>query len=180
MKITTAIICLLMLSATSTVAAQNEQHGFQWGAEARAEWFNANNSMVTANALLGYRFNRRYYLGGIVGVGKGTSSYSEVPDDANYVCVPVLVDFTRFYPMGKTRRNSFFLGAEVGAVAHYNSKPIVSQTFYSTEVLEAKGLDAAPYVGVNCGFDFAVGKPHIFVGAQLNFVGAGVRAGLRF
>lgn len=179
------IIALLLFAASAFQASAQESTdeytGFQWGLEARHEIYFLSNSMASGNASIGYRFNKKRYLGAIIGLGKGETYLDAYPVEYDFIGMPLLADYTRYFFMGRKKIHSFFLGAEAGVVLDYVNKDITDyNALGDEETVRKKGLDGVGYAALKLGFDFDIGKPHLYFGLSATYVGMGARVGITF
>ena len=120
------------------------------------------NAMVS----VGSRLDRQNYIG----VETGFGIHARYPQNIN--SIPVLLDYIHYYPLGKTDRHSVYLGVEAGAMIQLSHWPQNTRTNHYTEL----------FTSAKIGFDFALGRrgPHLIVGGQINFWGAGATLGMAF
>lgn len=124
---------------------------------------------------VGYRFNRKRFLGVGTGFYRQNASCEEDPDNSNgwVTAFPLYVDYTRYFPSRKRCNNSFFLGMEAGP-AYYKTQPWKDDSSKFGGIISPK-----------LGFDFSLArKVGLYFG--LNFLisygpsGFGVNLGFRF
>lgn len=160
------IIMIALLSAGSAYAQTDEVKGFQVNTTVRYDWYNGNTSFWNAMVSVGSRLDRENYIGIETGFGIH-ARYSK-----NIKSIPVLLDYIHYYPLGKTDRHSVYLGVEAGAMI---------QRWYWQQYPHANHYTEL-FTSAKIGFDFALGRrgPHLIVGGQINFWGAGATLGLAF
>ena len=115
---------------------------------------------------VGCRFNQENYLGFETGFG------IDIRHPKNINSIPLLADYIHYYPLGKSDRHSVYVGVEAGVMLDYSHWPQYQHGY----------LDYMLFTSGKIGFDFALGNkgPHLIVGGQINFWGAGATLGLAF
>ena len=163
------LIMALLLLTSSAFAQTEEVKGIQWGVAYKQELFFLGQQ-ASVNATAGYRFNRGNYLGFQTGYAFASRS-NEFGRSGNYWGIPLLADYIHYFPMGKTKRNSFFAGVEGGG---YLNGFTSDYTHKSTSKL-------VYYACIKNGFDFNIADvTHLQVGVLLSYPGYGVSVGLTF
>ena len=171
------LIMALLLLTCSAHAQTEEVSGFQWGVAYKQE-LSMLGSSASATATAGYRFNRGNYLGFQAG-------YAFLPQTkeiggtefGQYSGIPLLADYIHYFPMGKTKRNSFFTGIEGGGyIIHFSGGP----TRWGSVIDPSSSL--AYYACIKNGFDFNIADvTHLQVGVLMSYpLGYGVSVGLTF
>jgi hypothetical protein len=169
------IFAALILLPTISAAQNTSMKRLQWGAEARYDIYDLNESMASGDVSLGWRFNRKNYVGIRAGFGKGSTYKDDSGSNYNYNGIPLLADYIHYFPVGKSSRNSFFIGGEAGPVfQHY------TEEFKEEDQKDMSKNDSCPFAGFMFGFEFAMGKPYITIGLQANMIGFGCRLGVIF
>ena len=169
MKRLLLILTVLLLSGRA-YAQTDEVRGIQWGVAYKQELFFLGQQ-ASVNATAGYRFNRGNYLGFQTGYAFASRS-NEFGRSGNYWGIPLLADYIHYFPMGKTKRNSFFSGVEGGG--YINGFTPDNNDKYSTTLVY--------YACVKNGFDFNIADvTHLQIGVLMSYpVGYGVSVGLTF
>ena len=170
------VLLLAALLIAGSVYAQSgsrtdEVKGFQWGVQYKQEVFGYDGWLfqASANASMGYRFNRRNYLGAQTGYAfKAFVSGIGGNDPCN--AIPFLADYIHYCPIGKAKKNSFIWGAEAGAMI----------VLY----VEETGLvinELWPFAGLKAGLDFAIADyTHLMIALRANYLGPGISIGFTF
>ena len=159
--------------------------GFQWGVSARAEFVNWFNSQASANLSLGYRINRRNYVGVQSGfIFKGKTYVDADPGNYYFRGVPILAEYMHYFPVGRTKRHSIYLGLEGGgAIAHYyNGFGCTWDNEHKTQIYNTTPVNKThPYIGMKTGLDFNIADvTHLQLGIIISYFGYGVSAGFTF
>ncbi|MBO4656312.1 MAG: hypothetical protein J5639_00910 [Bacteroidales bacterium] len=132
----------------------DERH-FQLTTMLRYDWYNWNPGQMSATVSIGGRRNRENYWGFQTGLLKlnGTMQYG----------IPLLIDYTHYYPMGAAGKHSVYFGTDIGYMWIFRGQ---SSIFLSEKL----------------GFDFDLGGqlPHLMVGIQANLWGVGATVGFTF
>ncbi len=170
-----ALITTLLLSPVFGYSQELSDGGFQWGIEGRWDGFFINNIKL-ADISLGWRIDRKEYLGLRIGAGTGSSYLDAVPAHEKFTAFPLMADYTHYFPIGKSRKHSIILGAEAGPVFRHYSKMVEDREFVSTNKWGRKTFLG----GIKFGLDFALGKPHIYANLHVNYVGVGCGFGFTF
>ena len=174
------ILAVLLLSAAAALSssAQVITGGeFQWGVAARYDIFYYMNEQTSLNFSMGDRFNRKNYLGGQTGMSRGESYIDSEGRTYQYIGIPVLIDYIHYYPIGKAKNDSFYLGGEMGAVLQYFTD---EEEVASSDIIDSS-YDASPYLCLKFGLDFRLkDKLHLSFGLQANDIGAGAMIGVTF
>jgi hypothetical protein len=169
-----AIICVFILFPVICSAQNNINKGLQWGAEIRYDSY-LSQELTSGNVSLGWRFNRKNYAGIRAGIGRGNNYSDATGYHYDFTGIPIVADYTRYLPLGKKKKHSFYVGAEVGTVLqHYTDK------IYIDDKENLSTNDSSPFISAKLGFDFAISKMHIQLGTQLNLLGFGCHLGLTF
>ena len=168
-----------------TAAKKNEVKGFQWGVSARAEFVNLFNSQASANLSLGYRIDRRNYVGVQSGfIFKGKTYRDADPGNYYYRGIPLLAEYTHYFPVGRTKMHSIYAGLEGGgAIAHYyNGFGCTWDNEHKTQIYNTTPVNKThPYIGMKTGIDFNLADvTHLQLGIIISYIGYGVSAGLTF
>ena len=170
------VILLAALLFGSSAYAQSgslndEVKGFQWGIQYKQEVFGYDGFFfqASANVSMGYRFDRRNYLGCQTGYAfKAFLSGIGGPDPYN--AIPLLADYIHYCPIGKMKKNSFIWGAEAGAIF----------TLYRTDTAPVYD-ETLPFIGLKAGVDFSVADvAHLMLALRANYLGPGVSIGFTF
>lgn len=182
-------VMLLLAGSMYAQSAAEDVKGFQWGVSARAEFVNWVHSQISANLSLGYRFDRRNYVGVRTGYAfKGKTYVDADPGTYYYRGIPAIAEYTHYFPVGRTKMHSIFLGAEGGCTfAHYyngfgctweetEGATQRRQVYNTTPVTKV-----IPFAGVKSGLDFNIADfTHLQFGIIVSYWGYGVMAGLTF
>jgi hypothetical protein len=148
------MIVIALLFAGSVFAQTDDERHFQLTTMLKYDWYNWYNTQMSANVSIGTRKNRENYWGFQTGfIKEKTQGYG----------IPLLIDYTHYYPMGSDGRNSVYFGTDIGYILLFKSQG----SFYINEKL---------------GFDFDLGGqlPHLMVGIQANLWGLGATVGFTF
>ncbi|MBR5735289.1 MAG: hypothetical protein IKX60_00640 [Bacteroidales bacterium] len=131
----------------------DESH-FQLTTMLRYDWYNYGSAQMSANVSFGKRKNRENYWGFQTGFLKDRTQHNGIP---------LLIDYTHYYPMGADGRHSIYFGTDIGYMLIFKG---VSSVFLSEKL----------------GFDFELGGqlPHLMVGIQANLWGLGATVGFTF
>ncbi|MBR5736414.1 MAG: hypothetical protein IKX60_06460 [Bacteroidales bacterium] len=160
------LIVTALLFAGSVHARTGEARALQVNVTARYDWYFRTESYCNACVSAGCRFNRENYLGLETGFGIDTHNPN------NYYSIPLLADYIHYYPLGKSDKHSVYVGAEAGLMLYYGQWTQDQKSY----------LDYILFPSGKIGFDFSLGNkgPHLIVGGQINFWGAGATLGLSF
>jgi hypothetical protein len=173
-NVLSALVALMLFPTVG--AAQNiSASDLHWGAELRYDYFNESETLFSSDVSLGIRFKKNNYLGLRAGLGKGDTNVDASGGDYDYDAAILLADYTHFFPVGRSRKNSIFVGAEVGPVLHH-----YTDDFLPEDRGDYSKNEISPFAGFKLGYDFAVGTPHIQLGLHLNIIGIGCSAGITF
>ena len=163
------LIMALLLLTCSAYAQTEEVKGFQWGVSCKLEAV-MTGYQASATTTAGYRFNRGNYLG-------FQSGYTYVAPvrllgaSGQYWGVPLLADYIHYFPMGKTKRNSFFAGVEGGGFING----------FTSDYIHKSSATLGYYAAIKNGFDFKIADvTHLQIGLLLSYPGFGVAVGLTF
>lgn len=152
-------LAALLLAGSLYAQTSDEIHlddsHFQLTTMLRYDWYNWGLTQMSANVSFGKRKNRENYWGfqtGLLRTYKGMQ-YG----------IPLLIDYTHYYPMGTDGRHSIYFGTDIGYMLIFKGD---SSVFFSEKL----------------GFDLDLGGqlPHLMVGIQANFWGLGATVGFTF
>ncbi|MBR0533448.1 MAG: hypothetical protein IKH93_03135 [Bacteroidales bacterium] len=162
------LIITALLFAGSVYAQTGEGKGFQWSVMYRFDWYNWSDTHNAADLSVGYRFSRANYLGFQTGYILSSAFHNapfikEGDVRPRGAGVPLLLDYTHYYPLGTGGRHSVYVGTDIGYLVRFENT--------NTMFLSGK-----------LGFDFEFGNmlPHLMVGLQANFWGLGATVGFTF
>ena len=148
------LAALLLAGSVSAQTNVGERH-FQFTTMLRYDWYNWSTTQMSATVSLGTRKNRENYWGfqtGLLRVNK-SMQYG----------IPLLIDYTHYYPMGESGRHSIYFGTDIGYMLIFKGE----SSFFISEKL---------------GFDFDLGGqlPHLMLSLQANYWGLGATVGFTF
>lgn len=155
------LMTLAALLLAGSLYAQNgddshyDERHFQLTTMVRYDSYSWESSQMSVNVSIGGRRNRENYWGfqtGLLRTYKGMQ-YG----------IPLLIDYTHYYPMGTDGRHSIYFGTDIGYMLIFKGD---SSVFFSEKL----------------GFDLDLGGqlPHLMVGIQANFWGVGATVGFTF
>ncbi len=169
-------IALVFVSFSSVANAQTterEKSGrFQFGINYRNGITGAYVDEQAVTLSGGYRFNRKNYLG--INAGVSDAEYYNDADGNTYsfTGVPVALDYIHYFPIGKARNHSIFLGGEAGVLC--SSKTVTDN------LGEEIGMGTA-FLTLKTGVDFKIYKRlHLNCGVRLGLVCAEFSCGISF
>lgn len=153
-RILMILAALLLAGSVSAQTNVGERH-FQFTTMLRYDWYNWSTTQMSATVSLGTRKNRENYWGfqtGLLRVNK-SMQYG----------IPLLIDYTHYYPMGESGRHSIYFGTDIGYMLIFKGE----SSFFISEKL---------------GFDFDLGGqlPHLMLSLQANYWGLGATVGFTF
>ena len=153
-RILMILAALLLAGSVSAQTNVGERH-FQFTTMLRYDWCNWSTTQMSATVSLGTRKNRENYWGfqtGLLRVNK-SMQYG----------IPLLIDYTHYYPMGESGRHSIYFGTDIGYMLIFKGE----SSFFISEKL---------------GFDFDLGGqlPHLMLSLQANYWGLGATVGFTF
>ncbi len=208
MKRIFSMLTILLLSLTTVVSAQSEvsmvdvqkadslvnnpvkeKKGFQYGATLRyggTFLFSSEAAFVLAG---GYRFDRRNYLGLNVGVAYAASwvNWDTGPQGDTYWGAPISLDYTHYFPVGKSKKHSIILGAELGFIYSFGQSFLYEHAGdynAETESFETE-YEEVPFGGaiavIKLGMDHPISqKMNLNWSLRLSLFTAGVGIGISF
>jgi len=155
MKRILIILAALLLAGSVSAQTNEDERHFQFTTMLRYDWYNWSTTQMSANVSLGTRKNRENYWGfqtGLLRVNK-SMQYG----------IPLLIDYTHYYPMGESGRHSIYFGTDIGYMLIFKGE----SSFFISEKL---------------GFDFDLGGqlPHLMLSMQANYWGLGATVGFTF
>lgn len=150
------VVVFLFLMLSMPVCAQDEER-MQFGV--RMDLADLGfNAYSTLNATVGWRINRRNYLG----LGTGCHIIDVYHDadpslgNGSTPSIPIYADYIHYYPL-KNDKNSFYLGAEAGMTIYPGKLP-----------LKGDKDRTDPYSCLKVGWDFTMkNRFGIFFGPSL-------------
>ena len=153
-RILMILAALLLAGSVSAQTNVGERH-FQFTTMLRYDRYNWSTTQMSATVSLGTRKNRENYWGfqtGLLRVNK-SMQYG----------IPLLIDYTHYYPMGESGRHSIYFGTDIGYMLIFKGE----SSFFISEKL---------------GFDFDLGGqlPHLMLSLQANYWGLGATVGFTF
>ncbi len=176
-KVIAAIAAGLMVSAAAEAQTNETPKKFseslQFGVNYRIGSPSVFCSEETATISGGYRFNRKNYLGLTLGISDAEWYNDAEPADYPFTGYPIALDYIHYFPLGKAKNHSIYLGGEVGIL-------------YSNEVAKVEYGDGDVELGseiimLKTGMDFRIYKNlHINFGLRIGLLCGGVSCGISF
>lgn len=156
MKKILMILAALLLAGSLYAQTNEDERHFQLSTILKYDWYNLSTTQMSANISVGTRKNRENYWGFQTGLLRVNESL--------HYGIPLLIDYTHYYPMGKSGRHSIYFGTDIGYMLIFR-----------------KG-ESSLFLSEKLGFDFDLGGqlPHLMVGLQANFWGLGATVGFTF
>ncbi len=136
----------------------------------------------------GYRFNRRNYLGLNIGVSHSSVYKSAKGIDAEYIGCPISLDYIHYFPVGKAKKHSVYLGAELGTVHSFGQTytyPVYNYNYETEEwddvTYKEEGDLSAGIAVIKVGMDHPIYKHmHLNWGIRFGLLALGVGLGVSF
>ncbi len=185
------ILAIAMLSSSFAASARSGENPvadapkaqkgwWQFGATARIgnHFFYTSEKSVVLGA--GYRFNKKNYLGMNMGVAKAGDTYKwDGPGETfYYTACPITLDYTHNFFLGKAKKHSIYLGAELGGLFSFGQtamyQPLQDAPYeevpLGSSITNIKfGLDFHLYKKLHLNFGFSVGVLALGAGIGVSF-----------
>ncbi len=185
------ILAIAMLSLSVAASAGNDENPIVKASEARKGWwqfgatarvsnhfFYTNEQSVVLGA--GYRFNKKNYLGMNIGVAKASDTYKwDGPGETfYYTACPITLDYTHNFFLGKAKKHSIYLGAELGGLFSFGQtamyQPLPDDPYEEVPL-------GSPITNLKFGMDFQLYKKlHLNFGVSAGVLALGAGIGLTY